>query len=81
MLFRSLTRDAPALFIEIDDEALRQQGASAGHVLDFLTARGYQPHRLRRSGAPIALSRAEIENSPSYLDVLFLSVTRRPAGV
>lgn len=76
-----LTRDAPALFIEIDDEALRQQGASAGEVLDFLAARGYRPHRLRRRGAPVGLSRAEIENSPGYLDVLFLSVTRRPAGV
>jgi FkbM family methyltransferase len=66
-----LERCHPALFIEVDDAALRGQGSSAKELVNFLALRGYQAHRLRRFGRiePIALSDL---GRDGYEDVLFL---------
>jgi FkbM family methyltransferase len=72
-----LARCRPALFVEIDDSALREQGSSAAELFDFLAAFGYRPHRLRFFGAPLPLDPKQTGMSGRYQDVLFLS--DRPA--
>jgi FkbM family methyltransferase len=67
-----LDRCRPALFIEIDDAALRRQGSHADELVEFLAGLGYQAYSLRRFGAPKpVLSRKLGRNG--YEDVLFLS--------
>lgn len=39
-----LLRDRPALFIELDDDNLREQGASARELVEWLSGRGYRVH-------------------------------------
>jgi len=67
-----LERHRPALFVEIDDKALRKQGSSAGEVFDALAARGYRPYRLRRFAAPELMA---VPTAPrdGYEDILFLN--------
>src|SRR5690606_20006409 len=50
----------PALFVELDDKALRSQGASLHAVVDFLASFGYQGHLLSSSGISPALGRMEL---------------------
>ena len=44
-----LNRFRPALFVEIDDAALRAYTSSAAALIELLTALGYKPHRLHRN--------------------------------
>jgi FkbM family methyltransferase len=67
-----IARDRPALFIEIDDSALRGQGTSTAELVDWLTKRDYYPYHLRRHGDPLPLSREELCGGSGYTDVLFL---------
>jgi hypothetical protein len=69
----------PALFIEIDDVALRRQGGSASSLIETVTSLGYCAHRLGGDGvSPVskdalaALSGA----SGGYTDLLFLPVEK-----
>jgi FkbM family methyltransferase len=69
-----INRDRPAIFIEIDDHALRQLGTSAQAVLSWLAAKGYTFAFLSRSG-PQAVTRERILSlvegqPPAYCDVL-----------
>lgn len=48
-----LLRDRPALFIELDDENLRDQGSSAKELVEWLTGRGYRVHAAER-GTPLS---------------------------
>ena len=68
---RLLSRCRPALFVELDDGALRLQGSSADELMAFLSERGYRPYRLRRFGAPLAWTPAG--GHRGYEDVLFLA--------
>jgi FkbM family methyltransferase len=70
---RLLERDHPALLVEIDDVALRQFGASADEVIQYLTKIGYAPHRLERTGIS-SVPEAEWPGigKKIYQDVLFL---------
>ena len=69
-----LERYRPALFIEIDDAALRKQGATAEEVFSFLAARGYRPYRLRRFDAPQPIVARDFPRH-GYVDILFLCDT------
>lgn len=64
----------PALFIELDDGALRELGSSAAEIVDALLHRNYAPHKLAAKGAPLPLSRQAVLNdvARNYIDVLFL---------
>lgn len=62
----------PALFIEIDDGALRRQNATADELVSWLDHAGYRPFRLRRFGAPQPIS-SEGLGRDRYEDVLFLA--------
>lgn len=68
---RLLAAHKPALFVEVDDNALRQQQSSAGELVAFLAGLGYRPYRLQRSGPPVAL--AGEPGTDGYEDVLFLA--------
>ena len=75
----TIERYRPALFIEIDDAALRSQQSTAQEVVAFLAANDYAPYRLRRRGPPEPISTTSL-GCDGYEDVLFLS-SRAPAGV
>ena len=64
----------PALLVELDDRALRAQGASVEAVLDFLVARGYQGRLLSASGlGPFIDREAFVARclATEYVDALF----------
>jgi FkbM family methyltransferase len=68
-----LDRYRPALFVEIDDNALRHQGSSAAEVVALLAQYGYRPYKLRRFNKPAAVDPAEIGTGEGYRDLLFLA--------
>jgi FkbM family methyltransferase len=68
-----LKRYRPALFLEIDNNALRLQGSSADEVMAFLAKFNYRPFRLRRFGKPASVDYKEIAAGSGYHDLLFLA--------
>lgn len=71
-----LSRDNPALFVELADEALEPYGVTGADVADALMRRGYQAHLVSRRGISGHRSRDEIAKLLAeswYIDVLFLS--------
>ncbi len=72
-----IKRCRPALFIEVDDKALRRLDASAALLIETVQALGYTAHRLEKRGVspvldPTAL--APVLAGEGYLDLLFLPV-------
>lgn len=70
----TLSTHNPALFVEVDERALRHFGTSFGALVDFLEARGYRMHELTRDGAA-PMSREDLTTRLAhrgYLDVLFV---------
>ncbi|HLY58262.1 MAG TPA: FkbM family methyltransferase [Stellaceae bacterium] len=71
-----IERFHPAMFIEVDDGALRRLGGSAASLIETMASFGYRAHRLGREGvspplpeeALAALSGADA----GYTDLLFL---------
>ncbi|HEY4344148.1 MAG TPA: FkbM family methyltransferase [Parvibaculum sp.] len=72
--WETIEASRPALFVEIDDKALRDFGSSAEEILDTLTQRNYAPHQLMPKGEPRRLTWEEVVNAVAndYTDVLFL---------
>ncbi len=73
---RTLSKMRPALFVEIDDDALRKFGSSAEVLVTHLQDAGYEMHELIKSGPPRLLPRDRLLaqlTSGSYLDVLFIA--------
>jgi len=71
----TIARHRPALFVEIDDSALRAMGSSAVDLAASLLDLGYRPHALSRSGDAIRLDIDTISKQIAergYTDVLFL---------
>jgi FkbM family methyltransferase len=74
----TLRRFRPALFMELDDEALRLMNTSAGQLLDWLLGLGYRPHRIVSGRITDRLPREEVlaqSLSGRYADLLFLPAT------
>ncbi|MEO8320602.1 MAG: FkbM family methyltransferase [Bradyrhizobium sp.] len=68
----------PALFIELEEAGLNRFGASIAAVLDHLSAYGYEPYWLQRSGPHRKTTAPEIHAAAArtgYVDVLFLKAT------
>jgi len=66
----------PAVFMEVDQAALRAMGSSAESVLELMGSCRYEPHRIvnRR---PVRVSRAEAAklcSNGTYVDYLFLPI-------
>ncbi|MGB3811114.1 MAG: FkbM family methyltransferase [Parvibaculum sp.] len=72
--WHTIDTSRPALFIELDDAALRDFDSSAAEIVDALSQRNYVPHQLSVKGPPRRLSREEILDNvaKNYIDVLFL---------
>jgi FkbM family methyltransferase len=71
----TLRRSHPALYVEVDDDALAGQGAGAGTLVAVLETLGYAPHELDDGGNPrLICPAAVIERSLAgrYVDVLWL---------
>jgi hypothetical protein len=67
-----------ALFIEVDDGALRRFGSSAEELVAFLDGHGFHMHQLIKDGAARPLDRAALRENLArrgYVDVLFLRET------
>ena len=72
---RMLDQLHPALFVEVDDRALRHFGSSAEALLEHMQRSGYKTHELVENGPPRELSHHRLFASlktRSYIDVLFL---------
>jgi FkbM family methyltransferase len=71
-----ITRDHPAIYMELDDEALHQMDSNTAQVLALLESWGYHPHQfqkdrnLQRLTAKEALS---LSQNGNYADLLFLT--------
>jgi len=75
---RTLERFRPALFLEVDDQQLRQSGSSAGELLTSATAQGYTIHSRVGEGISVSLSVEEalaLVQTKKYEDLLLLPVT------
>jgi FkbM family methyltransferase len=72
-----LRRDRPAVFMEIDDNALRTQGTSASELVKRMDSLHYRPHALDADGAitPIDADAiiARVSGAQAYVDILFLA--------
>jgi FkbM family methyltransferase len=75
---RAIETHRPAIFIEVDDPALRRLGSSARELIATLDTLGYVGHMLTRRGiGPSETAEALIARSAdAYIDVLFLSERR-----
>ena len=72
---RTLATSDLALFIEIDEGALRRFGSSSDELCGFLHGLGFRMHRLVKQGVPRPLDPAALRDElarKSYVDVLFL---------
>jgi FkbM family methyltransferase len=64
----------PAVFMEVDEAALRTMSSSAESVLELMVSCRYEPHRIV-NGGPVRVSRAEalrLCSNGTYVDLLFL---------
>ncbi len=71
----TIERFHPALFVEIDDDALSRAGSGAGGLIASIAARGYSIHRLAGGSisAPIDVREASaVARRGGYIDLLFL---------
>jgi FkbM family methyltransferase len=68
----------PALFVEVDDDALTRFGSSSAELIERLATLGYTGHMLTRRGIGPAEEAEAIaaESSVAYRDVLFLPAAR-----
>lgn len=76
-----LEKYRPALFVEVDDDALASMGSSARQLFADLDGRGYSIHRFadRALSPPLSPADAEMAQraSEGYLDFMFLDHGRR----
>jgi FkbM family methyltransferase len=71
----TIQRDHPAIYIEIDDEALRQMGSSAKQVVTWLMDLGYVAQRLGKNSQMDQIPLPEALRMCSkgrYIDLLFV---------
>lgn len=71
----TIARDHPAIFIELDNDALMRMGSNVERVMDWLTQRGYAPFVQRGGVHPVPITSAEVislSSNGKYADVLFL---------
>lgn len=69
-----LTEFKPAVFLEVEDEMLRNQGASADALFDYLQERGYRSYVITKTGA-VGIDWADARKKVvdhGYFDFLFL---------
>lgn len=70
---RAIKAHRPALYVEIDDSALREFGSSGLELIDEIRSRGYATHTLGRRGLVAEeLDTLAAKSAESYVDVLFL---------
>ena len=64
----------PAVFMEVDEAALRAMGSSAESVLELMLSCRYEPHRIV-NGGPVRVGRTEsarLCRNGTYVDFIFL---------
>jgi FkbM family methyltransferase len=72
---RTLAEMRPALFVEVDNDALLAFGSSASALVAYVGEAGYQMHELASDGPPRKLAQDRLFarlKGGSYIDVLFL---------
>lgn len=71
----TIARDHPAIFIELDNDALMRMGSNVERVMDWLIERGYAPFAQRGGVQPVPITSAEVislSSNGKYADILFL---------
>jgi hypothetical protein len=71
---RTIEIHRPAIFIEVDAEALERFGSSPRELIDLIVGMGYLPHHLTRAGPGTAEAIEDIllRSAAGYIDVLML---------
>jgi FkbM family methyltransferase len=80
----TLRRFHPALFVEIDEQALAAMHSSPLRVFEFLADYGYEPHQIEPGRVSPALARDEalaLPHAGSYTDFLFLAGASPSSGL
>lgn len=75
--------DHPALFVELDDSALRRLGSSVSVLIAWLGDQGYEPYRLTAQGPQGPLKAAQVlarQREKGYVDGFFLPQGHVPSG-
>jgi FkbM family methyltransferase len=71
-----LNKQQPVLFVEVDDEALHQQGTNSMELKRFLDRKGYAAHRFENSEPSSPLTEEAfaqmLDVAGGYMDFLFL---------
>jgi FkbM family methyltransferase len=74
-----IERHRPAIFVEVDDEALRQFGSSSAELIETVENFGYTTHALTRRGIKETEARqVKAQAGDGYLDLLLLPGARQP---
>lgn len=77
---RTLARCKPALFVEIDDQALRDAGSGAAALVDRLASLGYVPVDLHAPQRRLRMDEVQAAcGELGYADILFLPASRQEA--
>jgi FkbM family methyltransferase len=75
----TLREFAPAIYMEVDDRALRESGSSAAVLIDWMRGLGYSAYAVKGKNISRILSMEEIStmlDKLGYADFLFLSANR-----
>ena len=75
----TIRRDHPALWVEMDDVAMRKMDLSAERVINLLMGHGYIIQCLKKNSQAVRITPAEaIEmcSNSKYVDLLFTSETK-----
>lgn len=74
---QTLRTFSPAVYMEVDDQALKDSGSSAAALVEWMHEEGYRPHAVTGKRVSDALSMAEMRalmGKLGYADFLFLPV-------
>jgi FkbM family methyltransferase len=69
----TIQRDLPAIFIELDDEALKRMGSSAERVIMRLTQYGYIMYELGNDDEISTIEALSMCRNGQYVDLLFIA--------
>jgi FkbM family methyltransferase len=72
---KTIERDHPAIFIELDDEALKKMGSNGERVINWILDRKYRIIKLTKNSTGITISKSEalqLCQKGKYTDLLFI---------
>ncbi len=80
---QTIHRCRPAIYLEVDDDALRVFESSASDLISYLMNLDYTPHQLTKTGISAGLTVEQacaIQHASNYTDLLFFRESDRSTG-